>query len=93
MKFHIADQKEIKEGKITDVYFEQTLTIVRAKGIDKRAEAEFIVKTLPKFYGGRWDWAVLAGIEKGAELYQGLKVSVRAMCEGTVFYPYEPVME
>jgi len=93
MKFHIADQKEIKEGKITDVYFERTLTILKAKGIDKRVRAEFIVKTLPRFPGGGWDWAVLAGIEECAELFQGLKVSVRAMREGTIFHPYEPVME
>lgn len=93
MKFHIADQKEIKEGKITDVYFERTLTILKAKGIDKRVKTEFIVKTLPKFPGGEWDWAVLAGIEECAELLQGLKVSVRAMREGTIFHPYEPVME
>src|SRR3990172_7712081 len=93
MNFHIADPKEIKEGKITDVYFERTLTILKSKGIDKRVRVEFIVKTLPKSSGGGWDWAVLAGIEECAELLKGLKVSVRAMREGTVFHPYEPVME
>lgn len=30
--FHTAHPKEIIEGKITDVYFERTLKILKAKG-------------------------------------------------------------
>jgi len=87
--FHTADPKDILEGKITDVYFERTLRILKAKGIDKIVKAEFFAKTLPD----GWPWGVLAGIEEVAYLVKNLPVKVRSMKEGTVFYPYEPVME
>jgi len=87
--FHIADPQDIINGKITDVYFERTLRILRAKGMNPVVKAEFIAKTLPD----GWRWAVLAGIEEASYLLRHLPVKVRAMEEGTVFYPYEPVME
>lgn len=87
--FHSADGKEIKEGKVTDVYFTRTLEILRSKGIDKRVKAEFVAKGLPD----NWPWGVLAGIEECVELLGGLKVSVRSMKEGTIFKSYQPVME
>lgn len=87
--FHTADPKDILNGKITDVYFDRTLRILKAKGVDRRVKAEFFAKTLPD----EWPWAVLAGIEEAAYLLKGLPVKVRAMKEGTLFYPYEPVME
>jgi nicotinate phosphoribosyltransferase len=87
--FHIADPKEIKEGKLTDVYFVRTMEILKAKKIDKWVKAEFIAKRFPEDYG----WGVLAGIEEAAYLLKDLKVNVRAMKEGTIFRAYEPVME
>ncbi len=87
--FHTANPKDILEGKITDVYFDRTLQILKKKGIDKKVKAEFIVKSLP----GGWEWAVLAGIEECAGLLKRLNVNVRAMKEGTIFKPYQPVME
>ncbi len=33
--FHIADAKEIKDGKMTDVSFVRTMEILKAKKIDK----------------------------------------------------------
>jgi nicotinate phosphoribosyltransferase len=87
--FHSADKKEIKAGKITDAYFPRTLEVLKAKGIDKRVKAEFIAKGLPS----NWPWGILAGVEECVELLSGLKVSVRCMKEGTVFKPYQPVME
>jgi nicotinate phosphoribosyltransferase len=87
--FHIADPKDIKEGKITDVYFVRTIEILRAKKIDKWVKAEFIAKRFPEDYG----WGVLAGIEEAADLLRDLKVNVRSMKEGTVFRTFEPIME
>jgi nicotinate phosphoribosyltransferase len=87
--FHSADAKEIKAGKITDAYFPHTLEILKAKGIDKRVRAEFMAKGLPH----QWPWGILAGVEECAELLSGLKLSVRGMREGTIFKPYQPVME
>jgi nicotinate phosphoribosyltransferase len=87
--FHTADPKDVIKGKITDVYFERTLKILKAKRINPVVRAEFIAKSLPD----EWQWAVLAGMEEVAYLLKYLPVKVRALKEGTVFYPYEPVME
>lgn len=87
--FHTAKPKDILEGKITDVYFERTVKILKAKNINKRVKAELIAKNLPD----NWPWAVLAGVEEAVYLMKDLPVKVRSMKEGTVFYSYEPVME
>ncbi len=87
--FHIADPKDIKTGKYTDVYFTRTMEVLKAKKIDKRVKAEFIAKRFPEDYG----WGVLAGIEEAVYLLKDLPVNVRAMREGTIFRAYEPVME
>ncbi len=86
---HIADPKDIKDGKMTDIYFVRTMQVLKAKKIDKWVKAEFIAKRFPEDYG----WGVLAGLEEAAELLKGLNVRVRAMREGTLFRAYEPVME
>src|SRR3990172_6529746 len=65
------------------------MKILKAKGIDKRVKAEFIAKELPD----NAEWAVFAGLEEVAELLRGMKVNVRAMEEGTIFRPLQPVME
>lgn len=87
--FHTADPRDILSGKITDVYFERTLRILKAKGINPIVKAEFIAKSLPDNY----QWAVFAGLEEALYLLKELPVKVRALREGTIFYPYEPVME
>jgi nicotinate phosphoribosyltransferase len=87
--FFTADPQDIIDGKITDVYFERALRILKAKGIDPVVKAEFIAKSLPQ----EWKWALFTGIDEALPLLQKLRVKVRAMKEGTAFYPYEPVME
>jgi nicotinate phosphoribosyltransferase len=87
--FFTADPKDIKDGKMTDIYFVRTMEVLKAKRIDKWVKAEFIAKRFPEDYG----WGVLAGIEEAAELLKDLKVNVRAMKEGTIFRAFEPVME
>ncbi len=86
---HTATPQQIKDGLVTDVYFERTARILKEKGIDKEVKAEFIAKGLPS----GWKWAVFAGVEECLELLKDLPVSVRMMKEGTIFHPYEPVME
>lgn len=87
--FHTAKAQDILEGKITDVYFERSLKILKAKKINPVVKAEFIAKALPE----NWPWAIFAGLEEAMYLMKRLPVRVRAMREGTVFYPFEPVME
>ena len=87
--FHTASSQQIKDGLVSDVYFERTAKILKAKGIDKEVRAEFIAKALP----AHWPWAVFAGVEECAAIFKDLPVDVRIMKEGTIFHPYEPVME
>ncbi|MBX5445392.1 nicotinate phosphoribosyltransferase [Sphaerobacter sp.] len=86
---HYATQDEIKAGRTTDVYFLRTVEILKAEGRNPHVRAEFIAKSLP----GGSSWAVLAGLDEVAGLLDGIPVDVRAMPEGSIFHPYEPVME
>ncbi len=87
--FLVAQPRDILNGKITDVYFERTLRILKARNINPVVKAEFITKSLPE----NWPWAVFAGLEEVLYLLEKLPVKLRALKEGTVFYPFEPVME
>jgi len=86
---HTASAQQIRDGLVTDVYFERTEKILKAKGIDKEVRAEFIAKGLPS----NWTWAVFAGVEECVNLLKDLPVNVRVMQEGTLFAPHQPVME
>jgi nicotinate phosphoribosyltransferase len=45
--FHIAEEKEIMEGNVTDVYFQRTLEILKNKNINPKVRAEFAANALP----------------------------------------------
>ena len=87
--FHTATSSQIKKGLVTDVYFERTEEILKAKKCKKTVRMEVITKGLPN----EWKWGVFAGVEECATLFNDLPVDIRMMREGTVFRPYEPVME
>ncbi|MGB9936091.1 MAG: nicotinate phosphoribosyltransferase [Methanobacterium sp.] len=87
--FHVAEEKDILNGNITDVYFNRTLKILKEKDINCKVKSEFVAKNLPEGY----DWGILAGLEEVIRLLEKLPVKVRAMKEGTLFYPDEPVLE
>jgi nicotinate phosphoribosyltransferase len=89
MSFHIATPDQIKAGAVSDVYFQRTAAILDAKGIDAHVRAEFVAKSLPD----GWEWAVLAGMAEVEHLLEDIKVNVRAMREGEIFRPLEPVLE
>jgi len=86
---HTATWKEVKEGHVTDVYFERTKKILETRGLNMPVKAEFVAKGLPS----NWSWAVLAGAEECAEVFKELPVDVRMMKEGTLFGVHHPVME
>ncbi len=85
MKFWVASEEEILAGKTTDVYFLRAEEVLTAKGVNPNVVAEVTVT--------KGDWAVLAGLEDVAHLLEGRAVNVYAMPEGTIFYPYEPVLQ
>jgi nicotinate phosphoribosyltransferase len=84
-----ATLEEIKQGRVSDIYFERTHQILEAKGVRKRVRAEFCAKSLPQ----KWPWAVFAGVEECVELFRELPINVRCMEEGSIFRPFQPVME
>ncbi len=86
---HTATAEQIRKGLVTDVYFERTREVLKAKGIDKEVRGEFMTKRLPL----NWPWAVFAGWEECAALLADLPVDVKVMKEGTLIHPYEPVLE
>jgi nicotinate phosphoribosyltransferase len=86
--FHVASNEAIKSGRITDVYFERGVEILKAKGIDKWVKGEVRASVLPS----DWSWAVLAGVEEVANLFDGLPVNINCMPEGTVFEKEYPVL-
>ena len=81
--FHVASDDEIKKGKTTDVYFERTYQILKAKNMDKvRVTAEVTAGNLPN----GWIWGVLCGIEEVAKLFEGYPVNVYSFPEGSLFF-------
>ena len=86
--FHTVSDEDIRSGRVTDVYFERAVEILKAKKINKRVKAEFVVKRLPAGYG----WGVFAGLAECLEIFRGIDVSVKALDEGTIFRTDEPVM-
>lgn len=81
--FHYASDEEIKRGETTDIYFVRTKEIIEAKGLEKTPViADVTSGELPK----GWNWGILCGIEEVAHLFEGIKVDVYAMPEGSVFY-------
>ena len=87
--FHVATEDEIKSGKVTDVYFQRALEILKSRGINKRVVMEIWTKGVPY----DWNWAVLSGIEECIELLKGRPICLNGLREGTVFHSYEPVLE
>lgn len=85
----IATDADIKNGRVTDVYFDRTLEIIAKKNIDKTVKAEVSVKKLPKNYS----WGVMCGLEEVVEILSGKKVNVRSIPEGSIFRENDPIME
>ncbi len=86
--FHLSNTKDIKEGRITDVYFSRTVQIIKKKEIDRLVVAEVRARNFPD--GS--EWAILAGIDEVAYLLKDLPIKVWWMKEGTFFHPLEPVV-
>jgi nicotinate phosphoribosyltransferase len=88
-KLYMASEEEILAGRVTDVYFARTKEVLEKSGkANTRAYAEIHAYGLPKGY----DWAIAAGINEVAALFEGRDVDIYAVEEGELFRVYEPVM-
>ncbi|HDP68391.1 MAG TPA: nicotinate phosphoribosyltransferase [Candidatus Marinimicrobia bacterium] len=83
-----ATEEEIRQGKVTDIYFERTEQILKAKKINKSVQAEFTVNAFPD----KIPWAVFSGLSDVVDLMADKPVDIEAIPEGTVFTPGLPVM-
>ena len=86
--FDTASYEEIKRGEVADVYFHRTMEILRARGLeDTPVHAEVAYKTSEPD-----EWFVVAGLDEVARLLEGVDVEARAVPEGTICHPNEPVL-
>ncbi len=82
--FHIASDEEIRAGETTDVYFRRTMQVLKQKGLEgRRVVAEVTSHSLPR----GWPWGILCGVEEVGKLFEGRKVDIYSLPEGTVFRP------
>ena len=88
-RFNIASEEEIAGAQVADVYFYRTMEVLRARGLqDTPVHAEVSLKTSDPDA-----WFVLAGLDEVAKLFEDAgDVEVRAVPEGTICRPYEPVL-
>jgi len=86
--FNTASYEEIKGAEVADVYFHRTMEILRSRGLESTpVHAEVTYKT-----SDLEDWFVVAGLDEVARLLEGTAVEPRAVPEGTICRPNEPVL-
>jgi len=86
--FNTASYEEIRGAEVADVYFHRTMEILRARGlVDTPVHAEVTYKTSDPD-----EWFVVAGLDEVAHLLEGTDVEARAVPEGTICRPHEPVL-
>jgi len=86
--FDTASYEEIKGGEVADVYFHRTMEILRSRGLeDTPVHAEVAYKTSDPD-----EWFVVAGLDEVTRLLEGTAVEARAVPEGTICRPNEPVL-
>ena len=87
-RFNSATDAEIRNADVADSYFHRTMQILRARGLeDTPVHAELAYKTSDPDA-----WFVVAGLDEVAYLLDGVDVDARAVPEGTICRPHEPVL-
>jgi nicotinate phosphoribosyltransferase len=86
--FNTASDQEIRRAEVADVYFHRTMEILRSRGLeDVPVHAEVAYKT-----SNLDEWFVVAGLDEVARLLEGIDVEARAVPEGTICRPNEPIL-
>ena len=87
-RFNSATDAEILKADVADSYFHRTMQILRARGLaDTPVHAELAYKTSDPD-----EWFVVAGLDEVAYLLDGVDVDARAVPEGTICRPHEPIL-
>jgi nicotinate phosphoribosyltransferase len=88
LRFNTASEDEIRSAAVADVYFHRTMEVLRARGLeDTPVHVEVAYKTSDENA-----WFVVAGLDEVAGLLDGVEVEARAVPEGTICRPNEPVL-
>lgn len=87
MSLHIASLDDIRNNRVTDIYFERTVQILRAKNADAVVTAE-VRSGVPD--GS--DFGLLCGLEELLGVLAGLPIDVDGLPEGSYFRDREPVL-
>jgi nicotinate phosphoribosyltransferase len=87
-RFNSATDAEILKADVADSYFHKTMQILRARGLeDTPVHAELAYKT-----SNPDEWFVVAGLDEVAYLLHDADVDARAVPEGTICRPHEPIL-
>ena len=87
-RFNSATDAEILKADVADSYFHRTMRILRARGLeDTPVHAELAYKTSDPDA-----WFVVAGLDEVAYLLDGVDIDARAVPEGTICRPHEPIL-
>ena len=87
-RFNSATDAEILKADVADSYFHRTMQILRARGLENTpVHAELAYKTSDPH-----KWFVVAGLDEVAYLLDGVDVDARAVPEGTICRPHEPIL-
>ncbi|MGI9049989.1 MAG: nicotinate phosphoribosyltransferase [Rubrobacteraceae bacterium] len=88
LRFDTASEAEIKGAEVADVYFHRTMEVLRARGLeDTPVHVEVAYKTSDPD-----EWFVVAGMNEVAHLLEDVGVEARAVPEGTICHPNEPIL-
>jgi nicotinate phosphoribosyltransferase len=88
LRFNTASEEEIRNADVADVYFHRTMEVLRARGLeDTPVHVEVAYKTSDED-----KWFVVAGLDEVAALLKGTGTDARAVPEGTICRPNEPVL-
>ena len=86
--FNTASEAEIRSAAVADVYFHRTMEVLRARGLENTpVHIEIALKT-----ANEDAWFVVAGLDEVAELLKEVEVEARAVPEGTICHPNEPIL-
>ncbi|HZY65340.1 MAG TPA: nicotinate phosphoribosyltransferase [Rubrobacteraceae bacterium] len=87
-RFNTASYEEIKGAEVADVYFHRTMEVLRARGAENTpVHVEVTLKSSDPD-----EWFVVAGLDEVAHLLDGVEVEARAVREGTICRPHDPVL-
>ena len=66
-RFYVASPQDIRNGRVTDVYFLRGKAALEAEGENPPVTAEIRAASLPE----GWSWAIFAGLEEALALPEG----------------------